>query len=231
MNWRELQLKIISTAKNYVGMQEIKGNLGWTDSWFEEKMEQVGWKATHAWCAYFTELVWSEVYDEITDHRKKLDTYFSGSATRTYRKFKNAGWEVGKQPLPGAVVIWCNVKNGEEQWTGHAGIVTAVHDDHIETVEGNTNAAGSREGEVVAEKTRKYKWKVENGLQLVGFIYPPNIVPVLPFQDKSEGNAFRRWINIEHPDYAAEIDLDESGSFHNSYIKKAWIEHGHEYMS
>jgi hypothetical protein len=65
MIYTQLQRKIIATAEKYVGMTEIRGNLGWTSEAFEEKMLETGWKVGQAWCAYFTELVWSEVYDSI----------------------------------------------------------------------------------------------------------------------------------------------------------------------
>ena len=38
MVYQQLQRKIVATAKKYVGMTEIKGNLGWKDEGFEEKM-------------------------------------------------------------------------------------------------------------------------------------------------------------------------------------------------
>ena len=56
------------------------------------------------------------------------------------------------------------------------------------------------------------------------FINPNN-----PFQSKKEGDAFRNWINDNHPEYARIIDLDRSGSFENKYILRAWKDHGEEY--
>jgi len=50
---------------------------------------------------------------------------------------------------PGAVFI-INHGNGK----GHAGLVTRVVSGNIDTIEGNTNEAGSREGDGVYEKTR-----------------------------------------------------------------------------
>ena len=46
---------------------------------------------------------------------------------------------------------------------------------------------------------------------------------------KEEGDAFRRWVNDNYPDYARSIKLDRSGGYDNSYIKKAWRKHGAEY--
>ena len=55
---------------------------------------------------------------------------------------------------------------------------------------------------------------------------PPVSTSTIPFKNKSEGNAFRGWINDTYPTYAAEIDLDRTGSYNNSYIKKAWNKYG-----
>ena len=224
MDYTLLQKQIVDTAKKYVGITEIKGNLGWTNDAFEEKMIATGWGETQAWCAYFTELVFSEVYDPL-GLAKDLDKYFSGSARRTLAKFAEAeGWETGTVPVAGAVAIWKLVKGGKDKWQGHAGIVTKVLDSHMETVEGNTNSGGSREGDVVAEKTRKYNFKVQNGLALEGFVYPKGIKPPVPFKSKTEGNAFRYWVNTHHPEVARRLDLDPKGSYFNSFITAAYNE-------
>lgn len=229
MDYKELQDLIVTTANKYVGMKEIRGNMGWTNEAFEEKMIATGWGETQAWCAYFTELVYSEVYDPL-GLAKDLDKYFSGSARRTLSKFAEAeGWSTGTVPVVGAVAIWKLVKGGKDKWQGHAGIVTKVLDSHMETVEGNTNASGSREGGLVAEKNRKYRFKVENGLALEGFIYPKGVEPSVPFKNKVEGNEFRNWVNDNHPEYARNINLDRSGSFFNSFITKAYIKLKEDY--
>lgn len=228
MDHKQLQNRVVDVALGYVGMQEIKGNLGWTSEAFETKMESVGWRSTHAWCAYFSELVWSEVYD-VHGVSSELDDLFSGSATKTYRQFEESGWNVGTVPVKGSVVIWRFVKNGKASWKGHAGIVVDFNDSYMTTVEGNTNADGSREGEVVAKKRRKYNFKVRNGLELVGFIYPPGIEPHVPFLDKEEGDEFREWVNNYHPQAAKRLDLDHRGSWFNSFITRAWEELGSVY--
>jgi hypothetical protein len=125
------------------------------------------------------------------------------------------------------------MKGGKEQRQGHAGIVIKPEDSYMETVEGNTNAAGSREGEVVAEKSgkdaRKYSFTATSGLRLKGFVYPPGITPDVPFRNRAEGNKFRAWVNDYYGEYAREIDLDRSGSWFNSFITKAWKKLGKEY--
>lgn len=224
-----LRKKVISEARSYVGMTEIKGNLGWISDAFEAKMEAVGWKPGHAWCCYFAEMVWSSVYDHTGELQGLFDELFSGSSTKTYRQFEEFGWNVGSVPVEGSVVIWRHVKSGNPSWKGHTGIVVDVHDAYMDTIEGNTNGAGSSEGEVVAEKKRKYNFKVQNGLELVGFIYPPGILPSVPFKDKKEGDEFRAWVNDYHSEYARSIDLDRNGSWFNSFITTAWNRFKDEY--
>jgi hypothetical protein len=53
--------------------------------------------------------------------------------------------------------------------------------------------------------------------------------PKIPFKNKQEGDAFRKWVNEKYPAYAKQIDLSLSGSYNNSYITKAWVKYGDEY--
>jgi hypothetical protein len=50
-----------------------------------------------------------------------------------------------------------------------------------------------------------------------------------PFKNKSEGDAFRNWVNDNYPDYARSIVLDRTGKFNNPTIKKAWAKYGSAY--
>jgi hypothetical protein len=56
---------------------------------------------------------------------------------------------------PGSIFL---VRRIVGDWT-HTGIVTEVHDDTFETIEGNTNDAGHREGIEVCARTRSYAGK------------------------------------------------------------------------
>jgi hypothetical protein len=47
---------------------------------------------------------------------------------------------------------------------------------------------------------------------------------------QEQGDTFRKWVNKVYPDYAKENDLDETGSYNNAYVKKAWKDHGFEFM-
>ena len=52
-------------------------------------------------------------------------------------------------------------------------------------------------------------------------------VPAL--KDKSEGDAFRQWVNNNYAQYAQDNDLDPSGSFDNEFINEAYSKYGEEY--
>jgi len=164
--------RIVQVAKSYIGQTEIRGNRGFTNKAFQAKMVATGWKMSQSWCAYFTELVWKQAYGTKSKFWKTLDALFSPSATATYNNFAGhaTAFKVGKTPKLGALAVW-RYGNG---WQGHIGVVTGiVNATTFKSTEGNTNAAGGREGIMVAEKTRKtgepFKAK---GLNLIGFVYP-----------------------------------------------------------
>lgn len=162
--------KIKTIAESYLGQREVPGNMGFKDKTFEKKMVDVGFVKSYAWCALFAELVWTEAYKG-SGLVTKLKQLFSASATTTFKNFDIDGtFKTSKEPVVGAVAIW---RHGSG-WQGHAGIVTKVVGDTIHTVEGNTNAAGGREGIEVAAKKRKWKGQPyqANGLNIVGFIHP-----------------------------------------------------------
>jgi hypothetical protein len=50
------------------------------------------------------------------------------------------------------------------------------------------------------------------------------------FNNKEQGNAFRRWVRAKDPTYAEKIDLSASGEFDNSYIRKAYAKYGNDFQ-
>ncbi len=50
-----------------------------------------------------------------------------------------------------------------------------------------------------------------------------------PFTNERSGNFFRGYINDVFPTYATSIKLDRTGSFNNSYIRRAWADYGQKY--
>lgn len=155
-------------AAKYLGQKEKPGNMGFQDADFERRMMQVGFVKSHAWCAYFAELVFKEAYPE---KFSELDKLFSGSTVQTFRNFRDAGYIIGNVPQLDTLVIWQSMKAGKPQATGHAGIVTKVISTwEFESIEGNTSGEGSREGWIVGKQSRKVLADVQTGLKILGFI-------------------------------------------------------------
>lgn len=162
-------MKVVEIAEGYIGQTEKPGNMGFNDADFEKKMEEVGFQKTHAWCAYFSELVFKEAYPELFG---ELDKLFSASAVATFANFRDAGYKIHALPKMGTLVIFQKMKDNVPQWQGHAAICVSVQDNKwvFESVEGNTNDGGGREGYIVAKRTRKTLADVSNGLKIIGFV-------------------------------------------------------------
>jgi len=156
-------------AAKYLGQTEKPGNIGFNDTDFENKMLAVGFQKTHAWCAYFAELVFKEAYP---NKFSEFDNLFSASAVQTFKNFRDASYLIHELPQVDCLVIWQTMKDGKAHWSGHAGIVVSVESNRwiFESIEGNTNDGAGREGYIVAKHTRKTLKEVDNGLKVLGFI-------------------------------------------------------------
>lgn len=156
-------------AFSYLGRTEKPKNAGFNDAEFEKKMKAVGFQSGHAWCCYFQELVFKEAYP---GKFKELDRLFSASCVQTFANFKNAGYLIGELPRAGHLVLWQMMKDGKPQQTGHAGIVYKLNSSwEFQSIEGNSNDDGGREGyEVALQPNRKVLKDVWNGLKVLGFI-------------------------------------------------------------
>jgi hypothetical protein len=164
-----IQKKILELAFADVGQKETPGNSGFENKKFLQQMYDAGWQKGWPWCAVWVEKIWGEAYkgsDKYAEVRKLI----TPSAVNTFTNFKAIG-KTSNHPVPGALVVW-RQGNG---WSGHIGIVTKVGLDRnmFQTIEGNTNAAGGREGDVVAIKERRLLFvNSPKGLNLLGFVHP-----------------------------------------------------------
>lgn len=181
---QEIRNKIVELCYKYEFEKELKGNSGFKDDIFQQKLEAVGWNTGQAWCSYFTELVWKEAYGHFDSTVINiLDKLFSANAVKTFENFKNSKsfkTKTTQELERGDLVVWAHYKNGNPNkksiWTlGHIGIVTKVAQLFFLSMEGNTNSQGGREGIEVAEKKREYDFYKENGLRLIGFIKPKTV--------------------------------------------------------
>ena len=158
-------MKLIEIARSFVGQKELPGNK-FEDTELGKLLHEAGQRDGEAWCAYFGEAMCAKAYPEKS---KDIQKYFSASAVQTFRNFVAANFSVTAVPLPGSLVIWQKYEAGKALWQGHLGIVTEVVPGSFKSVEGNSNAAGSRDSDSVVENTRIEKFN-PNGLSVMGFI-------------------------------------------------------------
>ncbi len=166
--------KIIALATRYLNRLEKPDNKGFYNAEFEKEMKVAGWYVGAAWCAFFTKLIWSKAYADYKPLQSVVDRMANGGALMTLNNFKNNGqFPITQNALPGSIAIW-RMGDGSR---GHAGIVVRKVDANtIETIEGNTNTSGSREGDRVAAKLRTLNRPFKaDGLNLYGFINPIEI--------------------------------------------------------
>jgi len=172
--------EIVELAAKYIGQQEITGNMGFKDEEFNRKMEAVGHNDGEAWCAYFCELVWKEAY-QLWDATlfSRLDNLFNGSALTSFRQFqKTNDFIVTTKPTKGSLAVWQKYKDGKAGWSGHIAIVESfnIGRRQLNTIDGNTNDRGGRDGYIVARIGRELDFTIkQNGLVLLGFITPKSI--------------------------------------------------------
>lgn len=161
-------MTLVEAARADIGQKEKPGNTGFVDKKLEADMRAVGWSPGWAWCACIQEKwVW-QAYPEKKEAVKGL---FVPSAVNTFRNLIKAGYKHSMIPTVGALVYWQKMENGKALWTGHAGVVSnVISKTEFDSIEGNTNSKGSREGDSVQPKRRLVRENVSNGLKVIGFI-------------------------------------------------------------
>lgn len=165
---------IFEIASSYIGIKEIPPNKGWNNKEFERKMLAIGWQVDWAYCALFAKLCTIEYLSQFDSTKiDVISPLFSPMATVTYNRFKKAGY-ASQTPSLNTLVVWQHYKDGEPQPTGHMGVLKSFDNSILNTIDGNTNVAGSREGDGFYEKNRTIKENVVNGLKFLGFINLPN---------------------------------------------------------
>jgi peptidoglycan hydrolase-like protein with peptidoglycan-binding domain len=101
------------------------------------------------WCAGFATTVLSQALGHDEWYTLSCDDL----ASRSMMKGRFRRWEDGVDGIrPGNLFV---IRRDYNDWI-HCGIVTAVGDGYFETIEGNTNTAGAREGTAVHTRTRAF---------------------------------------------------------------------------
>lgn len=149
------------TALKYLYVREAKPNRGYEVDAFNES---VGNARASPWCMAFVYFCYQRTYDYFKIKNPLLKTGRVATQLRYAAQF-GSGMKVYKTDMIGKVCvgkgsIFC-LKAGKfgdrdigRDWNGHTGICIKDNGSTIETVEGNTNSAGGREGNRVALKNR-----------------------------------------------------------------------------
>jgi len=161
--------KILAVALKYLGQSEMPGNKFTDLTPLGKMLHKAGQKDGEAWCSYFGEGCCVEAYPE---RKAELEKLFDASAVQTYKNFKDAGFHItSTDPEPGDLAIFQKFIKGVRQWQGHLCIVETVNAPiGFDTIDGNTNVAGSREGTTVMDRKKKSFKFNPDGLSLLGFI-------------------------------------------------------------
>jgi hypothetical protein len=151
--------KAISTNKLDSQYEKIGKNIGFVNASFEAMMKSVDWVSSQAWCAYYVKLVFMQMY---SFDRVWLSKNISGLAMgnlATIEKLNRQGdvryIASRKNDVQIGDVFCMQYASGG----GHTGIVTEIlgasgNGFKVKTIEGNTGASGTREGDKTASQTR-----------------------------------------------------------------------------
>jgi len=140
-----LQQKALEIAITQLGVQEAPGHKN-TGKDVEKYLQSVGLGAGFSWCMAFVYWCHEQAADAMG---RKVLMYRTGGVLEQWRQRKNNYKVI--TPQLGDVFI---MDYGKGQ--GHTGIVEKVNEDGtINTIEGNTNDDGSREGYEVCRRMRQ----------------------------------------------------------------------------
>jgi hypothetical protein len=147
--------KVIAIAKEQVGYHEGRKDGHWNNQQkFSPAVPGLEWSQGQAWCATFVSWVAMRAGAE-----KLFPRTASCDQARAWWKGRDR-WS--EYPCIGGQVIF-----GVPEDANHTGIVTAFDDRYVWTVEGNTNATGSREGDGVYVKQHERR-----SARILGYGYP-----------------------------------------------------------
>lgn len=173
--------------RKYLGFRETKengkGNAGFDHPDFQAEMVEEHWQKFWPWCCSFMRVIYVNAYDAFKVQLRRL---FTPSVLITLENCRKAGLDIidshttGRYPAVDWAVFWQEFKGGKPQGTGHIGCITAFRNDWtFDSGEGNTDSAGSREGVMVAIKSHRTNWDVQDGLRVVAFVNFPSYIKSL----------------------------------------------------
>ena len=142
-----LQEKALEIAISQLGVEEKpKGsNRG---PQVDQYLKSVGLdptKGSYAWCAAFQ--YWN--FEQASAMMARKNPLAKTGGVLEQWRLRKTNFRVHGDPRPGDIGI-LDLGKG----LGHMFIVERVHNDHVDTIEGNTNDEGSREGYEVCRRNR-----------------------------------------------------------------------------
>lgn len=142
-----LTQQIVAEARKYLGVHETGHNSGpQIDVWLQRVRRNPG----DAWCVAFA---WCMLDDacRAVGLANRMPPVAGGYLLLRMAKDLRAWTD---KPRPGLLFGIDHGRNAAGNHLSHVGIVTDVSGGVVQTIEGNTNAEGSREGNCVAARTR-----------------------------------------------------------------------------
>lgn len=135
---------IIKVAESELGVQEIpRCSNGGLD--VEKYLKSVGLGKGNPWCMAF---VYWVVKESFAKHALATPLVKTGGVLRQWNEVPKR-YKFVKDPQPGDIFIM-DFGGG----FGHTGFVTSVANGRIQTIEGNSNSTGSREGQEVCRNPK-----------------------------------------------------------------------------
>jgi len=134
-----VQERALQFAAAQVGQREIGKNAG---PFVTRILASVGLGPGFPWCAAFAS--WC-----LRNAGFKGGPTSGRAAVRNWAKWASQQGITSSKPVRGALFYWLNSNQ-----TGHIGFVTKVEGASVHTIEGNTNDAGSREGDGTYRRVR-----------------------------------------------------------------------------
>jgi len=126
-----------------------------------------------SWCLAFCLWCWHGVLNPLPFPKlARCATFWEQVQDQEWRyktfDLEDVAWGI-ETARAGDIMIFSHAKvAGQNNWNGHAALVRQqVNPRYFRTIEGNTNAAGSREGDGVHEKTRTPR---QGNMALEGFV-------------------------------------------------------------
>lgn len=135
---RENALLIAAHLCDVEHVREVGVNRGF---WVERFLAGVGLGPGYSWCAAFVAFALKQAGWK--------DLPKGAAAVRNWASWAKANGRITAKPERGDLFFWLNADG-----TGHMGFVVEATPTTVRTIEGNTNTAGSREGDGCYRRTR-----------------------------------------------------------------------------